>query len=418
MKYYKLQDFGNDYLTQTKRVSPVSPAANPRQFPKALFLFLFLLSLFTSNATTIDVHLLADLKPVSVIVSVASGKYVIWADGKQMNDTLAASILEFKLEGDSIVTKTLERKLGTFKHITLNALLPASTLKLKCIQPSTGIRIYDNDLLISVDRDQLQVLNRVDLEKYVAGVVEAEAGTIAEDEFYKVQSILCRTYVLANMNKHATEGFNVCDGVHCQVFRGKTKDPRIFFATNATKDMVVVDNDLKLISTTFCSNCGGQTVNAEDVWGKSTMCLKSVKDTFCTHMPHAYWERRVSVEDWKNYLELKHRFPVNDSATFSTALNASQTGRQVYFSDHNLKIPLKTIRTDFLLKSTFFSVVQSRDSVIFKGRGYGHGVGLCQEGAMNMAKLGYTYPEILNFYYRNIIIVDRSKLDFFKEGEE
>jgi stage II sporulation protein D len=387
-------------------------------FHNRILFGLFFLLAGTVRSTTIDVHLLSDIKPLSVIVSVSSGSYIAWGDGKRISDTLSSFILEFNLSGDSIITKTLEKKLGTFKHISLNAQVPASSFKLKSISPAVGLRIYDNDLLVSADRDQLILLNRVDLEKYVAGVVEAESGTIAEDEFYKVQSILCRTYVLANINKHAGDGFNVCDQVHCQVFRGKTKDPRIFFATNATKDLVVVDNDLKLISTTFCSNCGGQTVNSEDVWGKSTMCLKSVKDTFCSHMPHAVWERRISVEDWKNYLELKHKFPVNDSVTFSNALNCSPSGRQIYFSDHNLKIPLKIIRTDFQLKSTFFSVVQRNDSVIFKGRGYGHGVGLCQEGAMEMAKRGYSFTDILNFYYRNINVVDLGRLDFFKEGEE
>jgi stage II sporulation protein D len=366
----------------------------------------------------VDIRLLADTKPTSMMVSLVSGKYVLYGDGKIVTDTLAASILEFTQTGDSILAKTLERKLGTYKKLTLSSLLPASSFKLKCLSPALAIRVYDNDLRVSCEKEQLLLVNRVDLEKYVAGVVEAESGTIAEEEFYKVQSILCRTYVLANLNKHVGEGYNLCDQVHCQVFRGKTKDPRIFFATSATKDLIVVDNDLKLISTTFCSNCGGQTVNSEDVWGKATSCLKSVKDTFCTRMPHARWERQISIEDWRNYLELKHKFPVKDSASFSTALNCSPTSRMVYFTDKNLKIPLKTIRSDFQLKSTFFSVVQRNDSVIFKGRGYGHGVGLCQEGAMSMAKRGYSYVDILNFYYRNINIIDLDKMEFFKEGEE
>jgi stage II sporulation protein D len=387
--------------------------------PKILIsLYLLLLLAKMAPGNTVDIRLLSDSKPTSLLISVVSGKYLVWGDGRIISDTLPASILEFTLTGDSIVAKTLERRLGNYKHISILALIPASSFKLKPVKPSMGLRVYDNDLKISVDKDQLILINHVDLEKYVAGVVEAESGTVAEEEFYKVQSILCRTYVLANLNKHLADGYNLCDQVHCQVFRGKTKDPRVFFATSSTKDLVVVDNDLKLISTTFCSNCGGQTVNSEDVWGKPSSCLKSVKDSFCTRMPHAKWQREISVEDWKNYLELKHRFPVKDSTTFSSALNCSPKGRGVYFTDKNLKIPLKVIRSDFQLKSTFFSVVQRNDSVIFNGRGYGHGVGLCQEGAMNMAKLGYSYVDILNFYYRNINVIDLDKMEFFKEGEE
>jgi stage II sporulation protein D len=371
----------------------------------------------SARCSTVDIRLMSDIKPAAVICSIVSGKYVVYGDDRRITDTISAAVLEFQSGKDSVLVKTLEKKLGCYRKVSLVSIISASSFKLKSIAPATSIRIYDGDLQVSVEKEIMMLINHVDLEKYVAGVVEAESGTIAEDEFYKVQSILCRTYVLANKNKHLAEGFNLCDQVHCQVYRGKTKNPRIFFASNETHDLVVVDNDLKLISTTFCSNCGGQTVNSEDVWGKPSSSLKSVKDSFCLRMPHARWERHVSVEDWKNYLELKLKFPVNDSTSFSSALNNNQNGRMVYFTDKNLKIPLKVIRTDFQLKSTFFSVMQRNDSVIFNGRGYGHGVGLCQEGAMNMAKLGYSYKEILNFYYRNINIIDLDKMEFFKEED-
>ena len=67
------------------------------------------------------------------------------------------------------------------------------------------------------------------------------------------------------------------------------------------------------------------------------------------------------------------------------------------------------------LKSSFFSVVAVGDTVILKGRGFGHGVGMCQEGAMRMAKLGYKCPEMINFYYQKTQLVDLHKLNFFKD---
>jgi stage II sporulation protein D len=387
--------------------------------PKVRYFLPFFFLLFKpSGPTYLDVRLLTDLKPGSVIVSVASGKYRLTADSKLLADSISSSIIEFKPSGDSVTAKSLERVLGTYKSVVLTAISAGSGLKLKCVNPTLATRIYDDDIRIGSSNNQLILINHLDIEKYVAGVVEAESGTYAEEEFYKAQAILCRTYALANSTKHAPEGFNVCDQVHCQVFRGRTKDPHVFFASHATKDLVAVDNDLKLISTTFSSNCGGQTVNSEDVWGKPNACLKSVRDTFCIHMPHARWERHVSVEDWKNYLQLKHQYPVNDSVSFSNSMNRPQNDRLIYMSDKGLRIPLKTIRADFQLKSTFFSVEQRNDSVIFKGKGYGHGVGLCQEGAMRMARLGYSYRSILNFYYRNITLIERDKIEFFREGED
>jgi stage II sporulation protein D len=385
---------------------------------KTLFLFSSFLFFFLPGfSSTIDIRILGDVKCTALAVYQTSGQYLIAADGKKMTDTLTAGLFELRLKGDSLLLKLGDKEMGCFKNISLHALSTGSGFKLKVLVPGMGMRVYDDDLNVFVDKDQIGLINKVEFEKYVAGVVEAESGTVAGDEFYKVQSILCRTYALANMGKHLPEGFNLCDRVHCQVFRGHTKDKRIFQAAHITKDLIAVDNDLKLISTTFCSNCGGQTVNSEDVWGRSSSCLKSVKDSFCLHMPHARWQRRISIEDWRNYLELKHRYPVGDSASMRNALNCNQNGRLVYFSDKDLKIPLKTIRSDFQLKSTFFSVEQFKDSVIFKGRGYGHGVGLCQEGAMNMAKLGYSYREILNFYYHNITIIDLDKMEFFREVE-
>jgi stage II sporulation protein D len=372
------------------------------------------------RASTVDIRLLTNLPSTAIVVSVVSGKYVLTGDQKTISDTLHSAILEFLIKGDSIIAKTPEHSLGTFKTISIIALQPSCSFKLKSIVPMLGARSYDDNLRISKEKDkgQFLLINHVDLEKYVAGVVEAESGSLAADEFYKVQSILCRTYALSAIAKHASEGFNLCDQVHCQAFKGRAKDHRIALSSLSTKDLVAVDNEMKLISTTFCSNCGGQTVNSEDIWGKASPCLKSVKDSFCIHMPHAKWERKISIEDWRNYLEMKHKFPVHDSVSFSYALNNEQLGRSVYFTDNNLKIPLKSIRSDFQLKSTFFSVEQRKDSVIFKGKGYGHGVGLCQEGAMHMAKIGYTYKEILSFYYRNINLVNLDSMEFFRDGQD
>ncbi len=83
---------------------------------------------------------------------------------------------------------------------------------------------------------------------------------------------------------------------------------------------------------------------------------------------------------------------------------------------NELKVPLKGVRQDLQLKSTFFSIRPlNTDSIIFTGKGYGHGLGMCQEGAMCMGKKGYSYEQILNFYYQNIMLIDLHKLSFFKD---
>ncbi|MBK8497883.1 MAG: hypothetical protein IPL52_03475 [Flavobacteriales bacterium] len=76
---------------------------------------------------------------------------------------------------------------------------------------------------------------------------------------------------------------------------------------------------------------------------------------------------------------------------------------------------MKHVREDLRLKSTFFSVDTSGDNVVLKGRGFGHAVGLCQEGAMAMARAGYSYTDILHHYYSSVHLVDLATLDFFRD---
>jgi len=225
-----------------------------------------------------------------------------------------------------------------------------------------------------------------------------------------------RTFALAHINKHVTEGFSLCDQVHCQAYYGKPRDLNIYKAIEAIKGKVVVDENLNLITAAFHSNSGGQTANSEDVWGSKTTYLKSIPDSFSIKMPNAKWERRMLTDDWLSYLRLKHNFPTDQEEGKDAALNFTQNSRKIFLECSSSKVPLKNIRADLQLKSTFFSISRlSGDSIIFKGRGYGHGLGMCQEGAMRMSKMGYGYMDILNFYYKNIQLIDLSKMSFFKD---
>jgi stage II sporulation protein D len=132
-------------------------------------------------------------------------------------------------------------------------------------------------------------------------------------------------------------------------------------------------------------------------------------------MPNARWERKMSKDDWLTYLKLKHNYPVQDSNARWLALTFKQDTRRSHLEANNVRVPLKNVRTDLQLKSTFFSIFPQGDTLVFKGRGFGHGVGMCQEGAMRMAKLGYKHPEVINFYYQKTQLIDLHKLNFFKD---
>jgi stage II sporulation protein D len=370
------------------------------------------------HAATVDVRILTTKIIQSFIFSPSIGNYKIYGDDALLTDSDVSGIFQLTLEGDSIILKTFEKTIGKYASIKMIAQQADAVFKIKSVIPESKVRSYEESITVSLtaDKKQFLIVNNIDIEKYVGGVVESESGTVAALEYYKIQSILCRTYLLAHLNRHLIEGFNVCDDVHCQAYLNKANNEKVKKAIIATKGLVVVDDDLNLITAAFHSNCGGQTVASEDVWSMPTSYLKSVRDTFCLRSTHATWKRSIPVEDWKIYLQLKHKYPIEDSIKCKDAMCFTQSnGRAIFFTDKDLKIPLKTIRADFQLKSTYFSVEQQGTSVIFKGKGYGHGVGLCQEGAMRMAQLNYPYKTILEFYYQNVHLIDLSQLSFFKQ---
>jgi stage II sporulation protein D len=254
------------------------------------------------------------------------------------------------------------------------------------------------------------MVNIVQFEHYLAGVVECEAGQRRPVEFYKAQAVICRTYTLNNLARHLGEDYELCDLTHCQVYRGSADVQEILQAVLATKGLVIVDNARHLINAAYHSNCGGYTVNSEDVWSMPMPCLKAVKDTFCLNQLHATWEKHFSMNDWLNYLEKKESSLKKNDTKGEAYWDSIPGYRKIYFYDKGYLIPLKDMRLELNLHSTWFTVEKKDNEVILRGRGNGHRVGFCQEGAIHMAQRGYTYLQLLHFYYQGIQLIDSSTL--------
>lgn len=363
----------------------------------------------------INIRIFSQVKVQSFSFSPDVGTYSVWANGEEIINSSKFPLIKFTYCNDSIEVKTFENVIGKYKHIKISSSDVVKSFRLKLISPDRKPRFYQDNLIISTELGNLKCINEIILDNYISGVVQAESGKRSYQEFYKVQAILARTFALSHLQKHIAEGYNLCDYTHCQVYFGKTTELDIMKAVLDTKGKVVVDDNLNLIDAAFHSNSGGQTANSEDVWGSKLSYLRSVNDTFSTKMPNAKWERKMAIEDWLSYLKLKHNYPIEDSDARLLALTFKQDSRKPYFEANNIRVPLKNVRTDLQLKSTFFSVFSEGDTLIFKGRGFGHGVGMCQEGAMRMAKLGYKCPEVINFYYQKTQLIDLHKLNFFKD---
>lgn len=282
-------------------------------------------------------------------------------------------------------------------------------------------KYYGGQLQLSSNKGFIFALNILPIESYLPGVLEAEVGSNRPPEYYKVQAIICRTYTLSHLRRHEMEDFNLCDKEHCQAFKGFVKPgTEIHKAVKKTEDIVIVDSNFMLITAAFHANCGGQTVNSEDVWNKKLDYLRSIRDTFCLREKSALWTKEISEENWiqKMHQLSKDYHHEEDSLLINKDFYFKQSTRKKFYDVNNsCHIPLKDMRVLMELKSTYFNTSYRNGSITLNGRGFGHGVGLCQDGAIRMSKLGYSYKSILHFYYQNVSIVHADKLDFFKFNE-
>jgi len=366
-----------------------------------------------SLGQTIKVGLETFGNPQSLACYINSGAYKVMADGIEVNTINTGESIEILVSGNGLVALINSKRSGPFQEIKLRANKWDSEIRLRSISPKKNDVFLQDNAIFKKAKSGMLCISELELEKYVAGVVEGEAGKGHTPEYYKVQAIISRTYALANRKRHIFEGYNLCDKVHCQVYHGKARwEPEIPLAAWETKGTVIVDQDIELITAAFHSNCGGKTLNSEDVWSKPLSYCKSVKDSFCLTQPHSHWEKSIPRKQWIDYLNKHPEFDSADSLSKAAATNYFPTEKSLYFAD---SIPLKQIRADMGLRSTFFTIYEDGEEVKFTGKGFGHGVGLCQEGAMKMAELGWKYNDILHFYYSDVHFLHLSVLEFFRD---
>ena len=369
---------------------------------RLLSILLLLLIVQLAHAEHIRVRLYSNAQITTLNVSFDLGYYNLYADGDQLVEDMVGegrSVI-IRPEGGKLHVSVNNDDYGTFNTLRLEA---TDTACILCLNPDNNKqRTYEGNLEVSLLKDgKLLLINDVEFETYIAGVVQSEIyGT--QSDIFRIQAIISRTWALRNINKHAADGYNFCDYVHCQAYQNRCMRPDIMMGAIQSSGETLVDSLGALIETPFHSNSGGQTCNSEDVWRAALPYLRSVQDTFSYHMRQSDWVKTISLDRWLDYFAKKHNLDINDSAIRDSLLHFTQEQRHARL----LGIPLTRIRTDFQLKSTFFSVsVDSvTESVILLGHGYGHGVGLSQEGTIRMVSLGYSYDSILRHYYTGAVI--------------
>jgi SpoIID/LytB domain protein len=256
------------------------------------------------------------------------------------------------------------------------------------------------------------------LDDYVRGCVRAELSSHAIPEgaigtVLQVQAVVSRTYAIANLGRHRAEGFDLCDGTHCQLFRSATAaDTESDAATRAvaaTHGQVVIF-DGRAIQAVFHSNCGGHTTSSDRVWsGPAVPYLRPVPDWFCARSGGAKWSFTANEQQLRRALNADNRTIVGgrlDRVEIAERDEAGRATKVAVFGARNSVVTAEQFRAVMRqafgarsLQSTWFSVTHKANLFVFDGVGYGHGVGLCQAGAGLRALAGQSPSAILAHYY-------------------
>lgn len=371
---------------------------------RRLIITIFSLFFFVAVASAqVRVRLFSDYVPESAVFSVTYGKYefnsnngVILVVGK--DDPVLITRYNGKLAVKLRATKGF-----ICDSLSLTGKTGNDFFSLRINGPSPERKFYSGDLYCFPDMATLVFVNSCDIESYISGVVETEGGRGKNIEYFKTQAIIARTYLYKNFGRHISDRFNVCDNTHCQAYNGLSDDLVIKKAVSETRGLVIIGKDSALIISAFHSNCGGETSSSEDVWLSELPYLKKVIDPYCLTSRNATWSKVISVHDWLIMLEKSGYKGITDDPSL---LSFYQKTRVPDYISGTFRMPLRDIRANLNLMSTFFSVIPRGDSLLLMGRGYGHGVGLCQEGAMVMAEKGFSFKQIIDFYYAGVIITD------------
>lgn len=266
---------------------------------------------------------------------------------------------------------------------------------------------------------KIWVINILEIEEYLKGVVPEETGKISRDliEAAKAQTIAARTYAYAHLNQYEKLGFDLYATTKDQVYGGiNAEDSLINKAIIETEGLVLFYNG-KPIDAKYHSTCGGRTAVFSDAWGGGSVpYLRSVECGFCRNSPHFNWQKIVKKKEFfKNLItNLSHagisiddselirgfKFKRNPESQRIIQMKIITNKAEYTVPNYNIRMIFGSEKDpDGILKSSYFTLHVHNDSVIIEGNGFGHGVGMCQFGAMGMAKKGKKFKEILRHYY-------------------
>jgi stage II sporulation protein D len=269
-----------------------------------------------------------------------------------------------------------------------------------------GNTLYRGGLEVKWRPGGLIVVNTLDLEEYLYGVVPKEAPAQWQMAALRAQAIVARTYALYKRARQANRDYDVAaQYIRDQHYEGYSAEhPRTTQAVNDTRGLVLTCQG-DLIPAYYHAESAGYTENSEDVWSSSHPCLRAVKAQTHPASPYLQWSTSLSLQDIRS--ALTRRGYAIGAIRRLEPIQRSPAGR-ITLLKINHKLGETVMRgADFrlalgpeVIRSTRFTVHIRDGRAFFAGQGWGHGVGLCQWCSQGMAESGYDYEAILTHYYQ------------------
>ncbi len=263
---------------------------------------------------------------------------------------------------------------------------------------------------ISWRRDGLRVLLTLPSENYVIAALNGEAAPDEPMASLKAMAISIRTFALANANRHNAEGFGLCDSTHCQALRLGKARPEVERAVRETAGETLWFGGQRA-HVYYTQHCGGTSEGASDVWPAehASYLAANRADPYCLRRSPAEWHARMDLTQLSGIFRAQGwqtPSPINDIRVARRSasgrvelLEVTGRGAPAELSASSFRFAVDRALGWNQMRSDWYSVSVAGPALEVKGRGYGHGVGLCQAGAYEMAKEGHNDAEILSFYF-------------------
>jgi len=373
-----------------------------------------------SEQTIVPQKIAKDLnRPIQVGVFVGVPNIFV----RQKNEELHITASKGKLK---IKTKSKRQQTADRRVFKASGSSTSDCIAIATDKSGLNKACYNGEFIVSANGNKLNAINVIDIEDYLRGVVPYEIGKLDESKFeaLKAQAVAARTYAYKHFGSRVAQGFDVYADTRDQVYKGLHSATELTDKAVRETEGVVMTYNGEFITAYYHSTCGGETEGVV-TWGrpdhpylKNKPDLRPDGTPWCRESSYSEWTREFTEDELRDLFQINAKEAKANVPSFSSIKSIHiqdtlKSGRihTLVIETNNGSFTAKADKIRWLFKrggtilpSSFFRIHKNGNDWILKGKGFGHGVGLCQMGARARAQAGQSYIQILTHYYPGITL--------------